>query len=139
MAANLSVRPVRRPTPKAAPERTRLRVVRADDRARTVGAISSAVAGFFFVVMFALAGLHAVVVQTQAVLDEVNADISALEEIRINTLAEQARASSAVGISDAAQAAGYVPAPEVVNLVVVPPGRLTPPSSADPFAGGAAG
>jgi hypothetical protein len=139
MAANLSAGPARRSAPKAAPERARLRVVRPDDRVRTVGAISTAVAGFFFVVMFALAGLHAVVVQTQAVLDEVNADISALEETRINTLAEQARASSAVGISAAAQAAGYVPAPEVVNLVAVPPGRLAPPIGSDPFAGGAAG
>jgi hypothetical protein len=139
MAANQSARPLRRSAPKPAPKPTQLRVVRSDDRVRTVGAISSAVAGFFFLVMFALAGLHAVVVQTQSELDDVNSDIAALEELRVNTLAERAWAESPVGLAAIATAAGYVQAAEVVNLTLVAPGRLAPPVSADPFAGGAAG
>jgi hypothetical protein len=139
MAANQSARPLRRSAPKPAPKPTQLRVVRPDDRVRTVGAISTAVAGFFFLVMFALAGLHAVVVQTQSELDDVNSDIAALEELRVNTLAERAWAESPVGLAAIATAAGYVQAAEVVNLTLVAPGRLAPPVSADPFAGGAAG
>ena len=139
MAANQSARPLRRSAPKPAAKPTQLRVVRSDDRVRTVGAISSAVAGFFFLVMFALAGLHAVVVQTQSELDDVNSDIAALEELRVNTLAERAWAESPVGLAAIATAAGYVQAAEVVNLTLVAPGRLAPPVSADPFAGGAAG
>ena len=139
MAANQSARPLRRSAPKPAPKPAQLRVVRPDDRVRTVGAISTAVAGFFFLVMFALAGLHAVVVQTQSELDDVNSDIAALEELRVNTLAERAWAESPVGLAAIATAAGYVQAAEVVNLTLVAPGRLAPPVSADPFAGGAAG
>jgi hypothetical protein len=139
MAANQSARSLRRSAPKPAPKPAQLRVVRPDDRVRTVGAISTAVAGFFFLVMFALAGLHAVVVQTQSELDDVNSDIAALEELRVNTLAERAWAESPVGLAAIATAAGYVQAAEVVNLTLVAPGRLAPPVSADPFAGGAAG
>ena len=94
MAATQSARSLRRSAPKPAPKPTQLRVVRPDDRVRTVGAIGTAVAGFFFLVMFALAGLHAVVVQTQSELDDVNSDIAALEELRVNTLAERAWAES---------------------------------------------
>lgn len=145
MAADTALRqaprPVRRaaPAPRPAPGRAPLRVVRPDDRARTVGAIGTIVAGFFFLVLLALAGLHAVVVQTQAELDDVNADIASLEELRVDTLAERAWSESAVGLAANAEAAGYVPAAEVVNLHRVGPGELPPPASPDPFAGGGTG
>lgn len=133
-AARGSSRPARKTAAKAAPRRADLRVVRTDDRARTVGAIGSIVASFFFVVLFALAGLHAVVVQTQAELDDVNADITELEELRVMRLADLAWADSAVGLETTALAAGLVPAGETVILTPVPPGRLTSPSFVDPFA-----
>ena len=135
MATSSSPRPARRATPRSAP----LRVVRPDDRVRTVGAIGSLVAGFFFVVMLALAGLHAVVVQTQAELDGVNADISALEEERVEALAARAWSASAIGQAETAVAAGFVPSARPAILSPVPPGALMPPVEADPFAGGAAG
>ncbi len=139
MAPNPSARPARRVAPAPAPKKAQLRVVGPADRVRTVGAIGTGVAGFFFLVLFALAGLHAVVVQTQSELDDVNSDIAALEELRVNTLADRAWSESAVGVETTALAAGYVPAPDLVILTPVPPGQLTPPERPDPFAGGAAG
>ncbi|MDW3218519.1 MAG: hypothetical protein R8F63_07870 [Acidimicrobiales bacterium] len=135
-------RPVRarkaQPRPAATPNRARLRVVRPDERARTVGTISTMVAGFFFAVLFALAGLHAVVVQTQADLDAVNAEIAELEDARVDSLAQLAWAESAAGLAEAAAAAGYVPAADPVNITLVPPGQLTPPATIDPFRPGSA-
>ena len=134
-AARPASRPGRKAAPKPAPRKADLRVVRAGDRARTVGAISSIVASFFFVVLFALAGLHAVVVQTQAELDGVNADITDLEEERIMRLADLAWADSAIGLETSALAAGLVPAADsAVILTPVPPGELTAPQFVDPFA-----
>ena len=135
MASTTARRP-QRATPKAAPKRAELKVVRSDERARTVGAISTIAAAFFFIVLFALAGLHAVVVQTQADLDGVNADITALEELRVVRHADLARADSAVGIEEAALAAGLVPTAAPLILTPVSPGQLAPPASADPFTPG---
>ncbi|MEM7141484.1 MAG: hypothetical protein AAF548_10675 [Actinomycetota bacterium] len=115
-----------------------LRVVRPDERARTVGTISSMVAGFFFVVMFALAGLHAVVVQTQAELDAVNDEIAELEDDRVHALAELARAESGAGLAEVAAAAGYVPGADPVNIALVAPGILDAPETVDPFRPGSA-
>lgn len=131
MAATTS-RAVRKPARSSA-RPARLEVVRPDERGRTVGTISTMVALFFFALLFALAGLHAVVVQTQSELDDVNAEIAELEELRILTLAERVWSSSVEGLAAAATEAGYVPAPDVVTLAPVPLGRLTPPNSADPF------
>lgn len=122
----------------AAPDRSRLRVVPPDERARTVGTISTMVAGFFFAVLFALAGLHAVVVQTQADLDAVNAEIAELEDARVHSLAQLAWAESAAGLAEAAAAAGYVPAADPVNITLVPPGHLVAPATVDPFRPGSA-
>lgn len=133
------IRPARRPAAKPTPTRADLRVVRADERARTVGTISTLVASFFFIVLFALAGLHAVVVQTQAELDEVNADINALEELKVMRLADLAWADSAVGLETTALAAGLVPAGETVILTPVAPGALAPPGTDDPFSARAEG
>lgn len=130
--ATATPRPLRRAAPTAA-RPAPLRVVRGENRARTVGAIGSIVAGFFFAVLFALAGLHAVVVQTQARLDAVNADIAALEEVRIHALAERARFDSPEGIAELASAAGLVEAPMPVLLAPVAPGMLEPPPVSNPF------
>lgn len=129
-----ATRPGRGTAPKPTPKKVDLRVVRAEERVRTVGAISSIVASFFFIVLFALAGLHAVVVQTQAELDEVNADITRLEELRVVRIADLAWAGSAVGLETTALAAGLVPAAEPVIVTPVPPGGLAEPEFTDPFA-----
>lgn len=134
MATSTAARRARPARKATAPKTADLRVVRAEDRVRTVGAIGSIVASFFFVVLFALAGLHAVVVQTQAELDDVNADITELEELRVMRMADLAWADSAVGLETTALAAGLVPAADTVILTPVPPGGLTPPRFADPFA-----
>ena len=133
-AVRSSTRPVRKAAPRSQPRKANLRVVKPEDRARTVGAISSIVASFYFLVLFALSGLHAVVVQTQAALDDVNADITSLEEERVMRLADLAWADSAVGLETTAIAAGLVPAADSpMILPPVPEGELSPPSSADPF------
>jgi hypothetical protein len=118
-----------------APRRAELRVVRGDERVRAVGTIGSMVAGFFFLVLFVLAGLHAVVVQTQAELDAVDAHIVELEERRDEAEEARARADSPEGLSAVAAELGLVPAPEVVFLTPVAPGGLTAPATDDPFAG----
>lgn len=133
--ADSARRLARTAAPRSQPGKADLRVVKAEDRARTVGMISSIVASFFFVVLFALSGLHAVVVQTQAELDGVNADIASLEEQRVMRLADLAWADSAVGLETTALAAGLVPAADSpVILPPVPEGELSPPRFADPFA-----
>lgn len=136
MASSTTARTNRRTDTKTAPKRADLKVVRSEDRVRTVGAISSIVASFFFVVLFALAGLHAVVVQTQADLDAVNAEITSLEELRVERLADLAWADSAVGLEVTALAAGLVPAADTVILAPLPPGALDRPASIDPFVPG---
>ncbi|MEZ5167900.1 MAG: 16S rRNA (cytosine(1402)-N(4))-methyltransferase RsmH [Acidimicrobiales bacterium] len=83
-----------------------LRVVRPEERARSVGALSSMVAGVFFVVLLAVAGLHGVLVQTQAEIDRLDADIATLDEQRMNALADRAWAESPEGLA----AAGPPPA-----------------------------
>ena len=130
-----------RRAPRAAPRRPPLRAVRPTERVRSVGTIGTLVAGFFFVILLSLAGLHAVVVQTQANLDSVKADVADLEDDRVNSIAERAWYDSPAGLADAAAAAGLVPAADFVMLVPVPPDLLGGPSSADPFAtaGGEAG
>lgn len=128
----------RKSTARPPSSRARLRVVRPEERVRTVGTISTLVAGFFFAVLFALAGLHAVVVQTQAELDAVNTDIADLEDVRVHSLAELAWAESAAGLAEAAAAIGYVPAANPANIPLVAPGRLDAPGSADPFRPGGA-
>lgn len=135
-SARAAARPSRHGNTKLAPKRADLKVVHSVERVRTVGAISSIVASFFFVVLFALAGLHAVVVQTQADLDAVNADITALEELRVARQADLAWADSAVGLEVTALAAGLVPAGNTVILAPLPPGALDPPASIDPFVPG---
>jgi len=135
-SSRATARPSKRVDAKPAPKRADLKVVRTDDRVRTVGAISSIVACFFFVVLFALAGLHAVVVQTQAELDAVNADITSLEELRVARQADLAWADSAVGLEFTALAAGFVPAGDTVILAPLAEGALAAPVAIDPFVPG---
>ncbi len=137
MATTTTARRAPRTSPRPAP----LRVVRPDERARTVGAIGTIVAGFLFVVLLSLAGLHAIVVQTQAQLDAVNADIAALEDARVNAIAQRAWFDSPAGLAESATEAGLVPAADFEPLAPVAPGLLGPPEVADPFeaSGGGAG
>ncbi|MDG2027379.1 MAG: hypothetical protein P8J50_09735 [Acidimicrobiales bacterium] len=138
-APSLAAAPKRSTAPrKAAAAQPRLRVVRHDERVRTVGTISTMVAAFFFVVMLALAGLHAIVVQTQADLDGVNDQIADLETGRVHALAELAWAESAAGLSEVAAAAGYVPAADHEHLALVAPAALEAPVTVDPFRPGSA-
>ena len=133
--------PARRTAPR--PARTaqqrpaNLRVVRPDHRVRVVGTMGTAVVITFFVVLFAIAGLHAVLVQTQARIDaqrSANAEIQlALDEVR----ATLAFIDSPEGLETWARQAGLVQAPEVLTLGRIAPGALPPPPSADPFGEGA--
>jgi hypothetical protein len=136
MARSTTARRTRAANP---PRRADLTVVRPDERARTVGTIGSLVAAFFFLVLFVMAGLHAVVVQTQAELDSILADIAELEEVRDEAIGRRAEADSPAGMAERATQNGLVPAPDVPILTPVPPGRLAPPSVPDPFVGGGTG
>ncbi len=124
-------RPARQPAPRQAP----LSVVRPDDRARTVGVMSTVFVVLIFATLFAVAGLHAVLVQTQAEIDAIHTENSALEVQRNRLLASQASHDSPEGLEELALAAGLVPAADVVMLAPVPVGALVGPDSVDPFAG----
>ncbi len=130
-----AARPARQPSPRQAP----LRVVRPDDRARTVGVMSTVFVMLIFTTLFAVAGLHAVLVQTQAEIDAIHTENSALEKERNSLLASQAWHDSPEGLEELALGAGLVPAGEVLMLAPVPIGALRAPESVDPFAGVGAG
>ena len=123
-------RPAARPEPRRAP----LRVVRPDPRSRALGRMSTLVLIGLFAILFAIAGLHAVLVQTQAHLDAQRADNLVVAE-QIDALeAQLAWIESPAGIEEWAAAIGLVRAPGYVVLSPVAEGALAAPSVADPFA-----
>ena len=128
LAAQL--RPAARPQPRRAP----LRVVRPDERTRALGRMSTLVIVGLFAILFAVAGLHAVLVQTQARLDAQRAaNLVVVEEI--DTLdARLAWIESPAGVEEWARDAGLVRPPGHVVLPIVPEGGLAAPVVADPFA-----
>ena len=127
------------PAAKGAPRRPKLRVVRTDDRVRSVGAMGTVFALFVFATLFALAALHAVLVQTQARIDTLNRENAVLREDLDGLIAREAYFDSPDGLREAATAVGLVEATEVVVLVPVADGLLAPPETDDPFGPGVAG
>ena len=124
-------RPARRPNPQ--PRRTPLRVVQPDARIRVVGTMGTLVAVVMFVILFAIAGLHAVLVQTQAQLDAQRAANAALAEEVVDLEADLAWIESPAGVEEWAEAAGLVRAPGYAELSRVAPGQLAAPPPGDPF------
>lgn len=126
-----------RPARQAQPRPANLRVVRPDHRVRVVGALGTAVVVTFFAVLFVIAGLHAVLVQTQAQIDAQRAANAVVQAELDAVVADLAWSDSPEGLEQWARDAGLVQAPEVPTLVPMAPGALPPPASADPFAGAA--
>ena len=123
-------------SPRPATRRSRrapLRVVRADEATRSVGALGSAIAVFLFVTLLGMAGLHAALVQAQAGLDDLIEQNAVRRERVDQLLAQVAHLDSPEGVAEQAAASGLVAAPEVVTIAPLPPGSLAAPS-ADPFA-----
>ena len=79
-----------------------------------------------------LAGLHAVLVQNQAQLDEVIAENVMRREKIDSLLADIAYIDSPQGIQEQADALGLEPATQVATLIPVKFGELPPPG-VDPF------
>lgn len=120
--------------PKSAPRRAPLRVVRPEDRARALGRMSTLVIVGLFAILFAVAGLHAVLVQTQARLDAQRADnLAVIDEIDALE-AQLAWIESPEHIEEWAAAAGLVRAPGHIVLPQIADGALAPPAIDDPFA-----
>ena len=88
-----------------------------------------------FAVLFVVAALHAVLVQTQAQIDAQRAANAAVQAELAAVTADLARVDSPEGLEQWAIDAGLVLAPEVVILSPVVPGTLAPPISGDPFSG----
>ncbi len=132
-----AVTPAPRPrtSPATARKSAELRVVRVNNRVRTVGTLGTIVGSFMFLLLFMLAGLHAVLVQTQATLDSVDAEISSLQVQRNEALAQLAWHDSPDGLAEAASKAGLALATDVETLAPVVEGDLMPPARPDPFAG----
>lgn len=123
-----------RRSPRKSPARPSLRVVRSD-AARSVGVLGTTIALFLFATLLALAGLHAMLVQAQAGLDDlVRANADRHERID-QLLAEVAHLDSPEGVAEQARSAGLVAAPEVVTLAPIAPGALQPPLE-NPFGPG---
>jgi len=120
---------------RSAPE---LRVVTVEDRVRTVGAMGTIFVAIMLATLFAIAALHAVVVNTQARIDGINEEISTLEDELEVRVADEAWLDSPAGVHEAAQRAGLVEAADVVALAPVPEGQLAPPGD-DPFGPGSDG
>lgn len=126
-------RPAARPARAAQPRQANLRVVRPDHRIRVVGMLGTAVVATFFAVLFIVAALHAVLVQTQAQIDAQRAANAAVQAELAVVNADLARVDSPEGLEQWAIDTGLVLAPEVVILSPVAPGTLAPPMSGDPF------
>ena len=92
-----------------------------------------------FTSLIGVAGLHAVLVQTQAEIDAIHTENSALEVERNRLIASQAWHDSPEGLEELAAAAGLVLAADVVMLAPVPAGALAAPTTVDPFAEGGGG
>lgn len=123
-----------RPAPRPQPRRAPLRVVGPDERTRALGRMSTLVIVGLFAILFAVAGLHAVLVQTQARLDAQRAaNLVVVEEID-SLDAQLAWIESPAGIEEWARGAGLVRPPGHLMVPTVPEGRLAPPTVADPFA-----
>ena len=121
----------------AQPRRANLRVVRPDHRIRVVGAFGTGVVLALFAMLFIVASLHAVLVQTQAQIDAQRAANAEIQASVDTVTAELARIDSPEGLEAWALDAGLVQAPEVVILTPIAPGTLAAPASTDPFAGAA--
>ncbi len=125
-----AARPARQPQPR----RADLRIVRPDHRVAVVGTLGSAVAITIFVVLFVIAGLHAVLVQTQAQIDAQRAANAQVQEELDDVVAALAWIDTPEGLEHWALTSGLIEAPEVVSLTPIAPGALPAPSSANPFA-----
>ena len=113
-----------------------LRVVRPATQSRPTGMLGTSIALLIFAIMLAVAGIHALSVQTQAEIDAVRVENTTLETAQTRLVAELSWIDSPEGLVELATAAGFVPAAEVINLIAVPEGQLAPPRSADPFGAG---
>ena len=127
-------RPAARPARPSQPRPANLRVVHPDHRIRVVGMLGTSVVVALFAVLFVVAALHAVLVQTQAQIDAQRAANAAVQAELAAVTADLARVDSPEGLEQWAIDAGLVLAPEVVILSPVAPGTLAPPMSGDPFA-----
>ncbi len=123
-----------RPARQAQPRRADLRVVRPDHRVAVVGALGTAVIITFFGVLFAIAGLHAVLVQTQAEIDAQRAANAEVQEELDEVVAALAWIDTPEGLEHWALTSGLIEAPEVISLTPIAPGALPAPASDDPFA-----
>lgn len=136
-AVREATKPARRPAPasrrESAKEKAPLRIVAVPERARSVGAMGTLFVVLVFATLFALAALHAVLVETQAQIDALDHENHDLREQLDQRLAEEARLDSPDGLREAAAAAGLVEATDVPPLVPLGPGLLAPPTLPDPF------
>ena len=136
MAATTNVRrqAAARPARQAQPRRADLRVVRPDRRVVVVGARGTAVIITFFAVLFAIAGLHAVLVQTQAQIDAQRSANAEVQEELDRVTADLAFLDTPEDLEQWARTSGLIQAPEVVSIAPMPIGTLAAPDAADPFA-----
>ncbi len=118
------------PTPK--PKPAKLKAVPKARPRRSVGSFATFAALVLFLALLGLAGLHAVLVQNQAELDDLVSANRARGERVDELLGRIAILDSPAGVADQAVRAGLVLAPEVVTLSPVAAGVLGP-SGPDPF------
>jgi len=129
-SATVAARP--QPVAKSRQRRAPLQVVSPPARSGALLRMSMVMVGLF-TILFAVAAVQAVLVQTQAHLDSRQAENLAVAE-QIDALeAELAWIESPAGIEAWAKATGLVRAPGYVILSPVTEGALAAPVVADPF------
>ena len=123
--------PIPKPKP-AKPKPAKLKAVPEAQPRRSAGSFGTFAALLLFLALLGLAGLHAVLVQNQAELDDLVSANHARQH-RVDELTGRlAILDSPSGVADQAVGAGLVLAPEVVTLSPVAVGVLGLPGP-DPF------
>ena len=121
--------------PAAEPQRQPRRLEVAQQPAaarRSISDVGTLLALGLFVACMALAGLHAVLVENQASLDDLIEQNQQRQELIDQLQAQIAYLDSPEGLADQAESAGLVPSADLVVLGPVAPGLLAPPGD-DPF------
>lgn len=130
-SGSAALAPIPKPKP-AKPKQAKLKAVPEAQPRRSAGSFGTFAALLLFLALLGLAGLHAVLVQNQAELDDLVSANHARQH-RVDELTGRlAILDSPAGVADQAVGAGLVLAPEVVTLSPVAAGVLGLPGP-DPF------
>lgn len=121
------------PKPTTAPQ---LRLVKEQTKKKTKFKLGPLVIAFsiaMILISFAEVWLVVDGIHQQSKIDQIGDEITELNSIRLNLVAQRAWHDSPVGLTDTATKTGFVSAIDVPLLPVVAEGELAPPEGTNPF------